>query len=176
MSAYEYLITLSIPRIEGFEDSVFQKMNGQSSNVYHPTVLAGINSATSSLDQAKEFVKIMLSTSVQDSPHDGLPINKKSLANLFAYDESQLGENGALYSMSRTTKDGKTSSMIIYPASPEDVKELERIIAELQTPYISDVVLEDAIISESSKYFNGDQDIDAAVKAVMDKVAIYMAE
>lgn len=25
MSAYEYLITLSIPRIEGFEDSVFQK-------------------------------------------------------------------------------------------------------------------------------------------------------
>ena len=176
MSAYEYLITLSIPRIEGFEDSVFQKMNGQSSNVYHPTVLAGINSATSSLDQAKEFVKIMLSTSVQDSPHDGLPINKKSLANLFAYDESQLGENGALYSMSRTTKDGKTSSMIIYPASPEDVKELERIIAELQTPYISDVVLEDAIITEGGKYFNGDQDIDAAVKAVMDKVAIYMAE
>ena len=176
MSAYEYLITLSIPRIEGFEDSVFQKMNGQSSNVYHPTVLAGINSATSSLDQAKEFVKIMLSTSVQDSPHDGLPINKKSLANLFAYDESQLGENGALYSMSRTTKDGKTSSMIIYPALPEDVKELERIIAELQTPYISDVVLEDAIITEGGKYFNGDQDIDAAVKAVMDKVAIYMAE
>ena len=176
MSAHEYLLLLSIPEIEGFEDSVFQRMDGQSSDVYHPTVLAGINSATSSLEQAKEFVKIMLSTSVQDSPHDGLPMNKKSLAKLFEYDESQLGENGGLYSMSRTNKEGKVNSMVIYPASTEDVKALERSIAELKTPYLRDTILEEAVITEGAKYFNDSQSIDAAVKAIMDKVAIYMAE
>lgn len=171
-----YLDVISLPRLEGFEDTVYQKMDGQSSNVYHPTVIAGINSASKSTEQAREFVRIMLGTSVQDVPHSGFPVNKKSLVKQFEYDESQLGDDGGLYYTSVSSKDGKEFHMTIYPASPEDVKALEKWIAGLKTPYLSDTVLEDAVTAEGGKYFEGSQDLDAAVKAVMDSVAIYMAE
>ena len=88
--------------------------------------------------------------------------------------------------------------MIIYPASPRCTKHnLNKFFCLIQTAcravntskhgwmiYITALpihfleyrVFKSAIITEGGKYFNGDQDIDAAVKAVMDKVAIYMAE
>ena len=66
--------------------------------------------------------------------------------------------------------------MVIYPAKQEDIKKLEDEIAKLNVPYLRDTVLEDAVLTEGEKYFNGSQDLDAAVKSIMNSVAIYMAE
>ena len=46
----------------------------------------------------------------------------------------------------------------------------------LDTPYLSDFVLEEAVYAQGTKYLEGEQDIDAAVKAIADSVGIYLSE
>lgn len=176
MDAFGYLDIISAPKMEGFEDTVCQKMTGQCANVYHPTVIVGINAATEDPEQAMELVRSMLSRSVQDTPHEGLPINKGSLAEQFAYDEEELGDDGGLYYMSSSGKDGKRLEMVIYPAQQEDIEELDRLIGQLDTPYLPDAVLEDVVLTVGGRYLSGDMELDEAVRSIKDRMAVYIAE
>ena len=176
MSASIYRDILSVPRIDGLEDTLIKLMSGQCGNVYHPASIAGINSATQNADAAKQFVGMMLGATVQEAMQFGLPINKKALPAQFAYDESELGDDGGQYYMGFSTKDGKSFDYTIYPVQQDGIDKLEAWIAQLDTPYLSDTVLEAAVYAEGAKYLEGTQDIDAAVKAIADSVEIYLYE
>lgn len=176
LDADYYRTILSVPRIEGYEDTSIKQLNGQSRNVYHPASIAGINTASSNTDAAKQFVQMMLDTTVQESMYLGIPVNKKALSAQFAYDESDIGDDGGQYYMSFSTKDGMHLEYTIYPVQQEGIDRLEKWIAELDTPYLSDTVLEAAVYTEGIRYLEGRQDIDAAVKAIADSVEIYLFE
>ncbi|MDE7323175.1 MAG: extracellular solute-binding protein [Lachnospiraceae bacterium] len=172
---YTYRAMLSVPRVEGFEDSAYKPLNGQSANVYHPESIVGINAATECSDQAKQFVGMMLGTTVQDNIQSGFPINRKSLASLFAYDESKLAEDGGQYSTSYTV-DGIDYRFTIYPVNKDGIDLLEQWIVGLDTPYQSDIVLENAVYAQGVEYIEGRQDIDETVARIMESVEIYLYE
>ena len=67
-------------------------------------------------------------------------------------------------------------SYTIYPVNQEGIDKLEAWIAQLDTPYLSDTVLEAVVYAEGTKYLEGTQDLDAAVKAIADSVEIYLFE
>jgi hypothetical protein len=119
---------------------------------------------------------MMLGATVQETMQFGLPVNKKALPVQFAYDESELGDDGGQYYMSFSTKDGTHFEYIIYPVKQEGIDKLEAWITQLDTPYLSDTVLETAIYTEGVKYLEGIQDIDATLKAIVDSVEIYLSE
>ncbi|MDE7478048.1 MAG: extracellular solute-binding protein, partial [Lachnospiraceae bacterium] len=171
-----YRDVVSIPRIEGLENTLMKLLSGQSSNVYHPASMAGINATTKNPDASKQFVSMMLSTTVQDSMQFGLPMNRKALPAQFAYDESDLGDDGGQFYMSFSTKDGESFDYTIYPVQQDGIDKLENWIKQLDTPYLSDTVLETVVYTEGAKYLEGIQDIDAAVKAIADSVEIYLFE
>lgn len=176
ISASSYRDLLSVPRIDGLEHTQIKLMSGQCDNVYHPASIAGINTATQNAEAAKQFVQMMLSAAVQETIEFGLPVNKKALPAQFAYDESELGDDGGQYYMSFSTKDGEHFSYTIYPVNQEGIDKLEAWIAQLDTPYLSDTVLEAAVYKEGAKYLEETQDIDTAVKAIADSVEIYLFE
>ncbi|MDE7323176.1 MAG: ABC transporter substrate-binding protein [Lachnospiraceae bacterium] len=176
VSAGTYRDMLSVPRIDGLEDTMIKLMSGQCDNVYHPASIAGINSATKNADAAKQFVGMMLGATVQETIQFGIPVNKKALPAQFAYDESDLGDDGGQYYMGFSMKDGKSFEYTIYPVNQDGIDKLEAWIAQLDTPYLSDTVLEAAVYAEGAKYLEGTQDIDAAVKAIVDSVEIYLYE
>ena len=176
MDAYTYRDMLSIPRAQGMEGTVFRPLNGQSSNVYHPASLAGISAAAKNPDAAAEFVRVMLGSTVQETLECGLPVNKKALPAQFAYEESELGEDGGQFYTSSSSKDGRGYKLTIYPVEQDGIDRLERWIAESDTPYLSNAVLEEAVYKEGAAYLEGRQDIDTAVKAVADSVEIYLYE
>ncbi len=176
ISASSYRDLLSVPRIDGLEHTQIKLMSGQCDNVYHPASIAGINTATQNAEAAKQFVQMMLGAAVQETIEFGLPVNKKALPAQFAYDESELGDDGGQYYMSFSTKDGVHFSYTIYPVNQEGIDKLEAWIAQLDTPYLSDTVLETVVYKEGAKYLEGTQDIDAAVKAIADSVEIYLFE
>ncbi|MDE7274579.1 MAG: ABC transporter substrate-binding protein [Lachnospiraceae bacterium] len=176
ITAYNYQSMLSVPRVEGFDDTVFRPLNGQSSNVYQPLSIAAINTATKNPDAAKQFVRMMLSTTVQGTVEFGVPVNKKALAAKYEYDESELEENGAQSAIAFSDADGLAFGYNIFPVDQEGIDQLEKWIAALDTPYLSDTVLEDAVYTQGAKYLEGTQDIDAAVKAIADSVEIYLSE
>lgn len=176
LTASTYQMMLSAPRVEGFDDTAFKVLDGQSSNVYRPLSIAGINTATKNPDAAKQFLHMMLSTTVQGTMEFGVPVNKKALAAAYAYDESELGEDGAQYSMSVSDADGLAFGYNIYPVDQEGIAQFEQWIAALDTPYLSDAVLEAAVYKQGAKYLEGKLDIDAAVKEIEDSVEIYLFE
>jgi len=176
ITAYNYQSMLSVPRVKGFDDTVFRPLNGQSSNVYQPLSIAGINTATKNPDAAKQFLRMMLGTSVQGTIEFGMPMNKKALAVRYEYDESELDEGGAQSAVSFSDADGLAFGYDIFPVDQEGIAQLEAWIAALNTPYLCDTVLEDAVYTQGAKYLEGTQDIDAAVKAIADSVGIYLYE
>ena len=176
ITAYNYQMILSAPQVEGFEDTTFKVLDGQSSNVYQPLSIAGINTATKNQDAAKQFLRMMLSTAVQGTMEFGLPVNKKALAAKYAYDESELGEGGIQSSISFSNADGLAFGYNIYPVDQEGIAQFEQWIAALDTQYLSDAVLEEAVYKQGAKYLEGKLDIDAAVKEIADSVEIYLSE
>lgn len=176
LTASTYQMILSAPRVEGFDDTAFKVLDGQGSNVYCPLSIAGINAATKNPDAAKQFLRMMLSTTVQGTMEFGLPVNKKALAAKYAYDESKLDEDGAQYSMAFSDEDGLAFGYNIYPVDQEGIAQFEQWIAALDTPYLSDAVLEEAVYKQGAKYLEGKLDIDAAVKEIADSVEIYLSE
>lgn len=176
MDAYVYRDLLSVPGIPGLENTVIRPMGGQDNNVYHPASLIGINAASNHIDAAKEFVSMMLGASVQESMQLGIPVNKKALPAQFAYDESELGEDGGQFYEGFSTKDGKSVHYTIYPVNQDGIDRLEQWIAELETPYLSDSVLEDVVYTEGARYLEGLQDIDETLQAITDSAGIYLYE
>lgn len=176
VSTSTYRDMVSVPKIKGLESTQIKLMSGQCSNVYHPGSIAGINTATKNADAAKQFVRMMLGATVQETMQFGIPINKKALPAQFAYDESELGDDGGQFYMGFSTKDGTHMSYTIYPVNQEGIDKLEAWIAQLDTPYLSDTVLEAVVYAEGTKYLEGTQDLDAAVKAIADSVEIYLFE
>lgn len=176
VDANTYRSTLSIPRVQGMEGTVIRPLSGQSSGVYHPASLVGISAAAENPDAAAEFVRVMLGSSVQKTLQFGFPINKTALPAQFAYEESDLGEDGGQFYISSSTKDGRGYEYTIYPVEQDGIDRLERWIAQMETPYLSDAVLEDVVYEEGTAYLEGRQDIDTAVKAIADSVEIYLYE
>lgn len=176
VDAYVYRDLLSVPGIPGLEGTVIRLLSGQSSNVYHPASLIGINAASKHIDEAKEFASMMLGATVQESMQFGLPVNKKALPAQFAYDESALGEDGGQFYAGFSTKDGRSVDYTVYPVNQDGIDRLEQWIAELDTPYLSDSVLEDAVYAEGVRYLEGVQDIDETLRAIVDSAGIYLYE
>lgn len=176
MDAWEYEEALSMPRMEGLENTVMKPLNGQAGNVYHPASIIGMNAAAENPHMAKQFVSVMLGADVQKVVPSGLPVNKKALPEQFAYEESALGENGEKGMAGFTMANGENFFYSIYPVNQEGIARLEQWIAQLDTPYLSDTVLESAVCTEGAAYLEGRQELDAAVAAIAERVEIYLAE
>lgn len=174
---FAYRDVLSVPKLAGLGDTVCRPLNGQSSNVYHPVTIAGINAAAKNADAAKQFVGIMLGEEVQDQIRfNAIPVNKNSLAEQFAYEEEDLGEDGGINYISMSDQNGNCFDYVIYPIGQEEIGELEKWIEGLDTPYLGDPVLQEAVYKEGAAYIEGMTDLDSAVKAIEDSVEIYLYE
>lgn len=53
---------------------------------------------------------------------------------------------------------------------------LEQWIAGLDTPYLGDTVLENAVYAEGIAYIEGRKELDKTVEAITDSVEIYLYE
>ena len=91
-------------------------------------------------------------------------------------DLSELGEGGVQSSISFSNADGLAFGYNIYPVDQEGIAQFEQWIAALDTQYLSDAVLEEAVYKQGAKYLEGKLDIDAAVKEIADSVEIYLSE
>lgn len=176
LAASDYEDMLSVSRVEGLENTTIKLLDGQSSRVYHPASVIGLNAASENPHTARQFVKMMLGYDVQKQMQFGLPVNKRALTEQFACKESDLGENGEKGMAGFTMPNGENFLYLIYPVDADDITRLEQWIACLDTPYLGDTVLENAVYTEGAAYLEGVQELDEAVSAIADSVEIYLYE
>ncbi len=172
---YGYYDLTSAAKVKGFEDTMLQRMNGQSSNVYLPRNMMGINAASERTEQAEKFLKLFLSREVQSSLGD-YSINKEALDQLFIPDQDLAGDDGLYGSIAMSNPDGLMISMNIYVASEEEIDDFKSWMETADTPYIEDSNLEETVFEEGSQFILGYQSLDEAVDAIEQRLALQMAE
>lgn len=172
---YSYSMCNSLDRKVGYEESRMESMQDRCSNVFMPQTMLGISAVSPQIDFARLFMDFFLSTSVQESCY-GFPINQEAYDKQFTPKEGDVGENGEYGSFSLSSQDGESISYEFY--WPEDAKiaELKAEIASVNTAYIHDEVLEDAVFKRGASYIRGELTLDRALDEIENEIAIYMAE
>ncbi len=171
---YGYCDLTSAAKTKGFEDTMLKPMEGQSSHIYLPQNMMGINAASSRIERAEDFLKLFLSKEVQKSI-GYYTINKEALDEMFV-PEWELGPNGEYGGVSMSTAEGLEASMTFYFPTEEELATFRGWMETADTPYIEDSLLEETVFQEGSAFILGDQSLDEAVNAIEQKLAIYLAE
>lgn len=173
---YTMMSLFSLAKTKGFESAGFDIMNGQSTNVFHPVNILGINASSANQDKAIAFLQTMLSAEQQKQVYQGFPMNKTALEQMLVDDPDQIDSDGVYSYWSSTGDNSVTIEGKTYWFTEEEKDLLRNWIAQATTPFLKDTVLEDAVLNEGSKYICGEQDIDTTVQTIVQSTAIYMTE
>lgn len=171
-----YAEIISIHKVNGYENTVWSVMNGQSSNVFGAGTLLGISAASKHPEQAEDFIKLCLGKENQAAIWTGFPVNQAAFEQIFVPEENQVDENGAFSWESMGNPDGERISFVSYWPDEKQKEEIRNCIGKAAVPYIENKMLEDAVYEEGGGYLQGMRSLEDALNSIEKRVALYMAE
>lgn len=174
-SQYEYTQMISIDKNKEFENTKAVPMQGQCSQVFKPSTMLAVSAASRQPEAALEFMDAFLSADVQ-GVYDGLPINQNAYDIQFTPNPEYLGENGEYGSWVSSDADGNRVSFQSFWASDDEIADFKKKLSMVNTAYIPDMMLENAVFTQGISYMRGEQSMDETLDAIEKAVAIYMAE
>ncbi len=145
-------------------------------NVFIPSTIAGISSRCREKEGAGEFLKFLLSQDAQDtSMGGGFPVNKESFRKgLTSNDELGFGTLG----WSVTDEDGTIEDVSFDVVNPsgEEQEDFLSLVESLDTPSLTDAVIEDLIQDIAGRCVSGEISVEDAVSEIQQKMSLYLAE
>lgn len=174
-SSYNYMQMMSFDKVKGLEETKVAPVQGQCSNVFEPYTMLGISAASEQTDLAYGFMDVFLSAEAQGA-YAGLPLNQAAFDKQFVPNEEYLGENGEYGGVATMDEEGNMIDFTIYWPSDEQIAALREEMATVNTAYVPDQMLEDAVFKEGIGYMNGTQSLEQALDGIEKAVSIYMAE
>lgn len=165
----------SIQKIEGFEDVEWVPMKGQGGNVFCAETLLSINAASENIELAEDFLKVCLGKENQSYLYDSLAVNETAYEESFQLPD-EAGSDGRWGSVVTDGEDGERIVLIYYWPTEEEVSRYKAYIEELDTAYIENDVVENAVYEEGAAYLLGTKNLEEAVDAIEKKVSIYLSE
>ncbi|MEG2672006.1 MAG: extracellular solute-binding protein [Ruthenibacterium sp.] len=124
---------------------------GLSEGAYLPNTLLAVSAASQKQAEALDFVRTMLSESVQDAyAEDGMPVRQSSLDKMLV---RNAGNEKSAYK-----------------------GDIAALLKTLKTPVLMDSIVFDKISVHAEKLCKGTETLDEAVKGVQNDLAIYLAE
>lgn len=144
---------------------------GQAQNVFIPTQIVGVSAKSSRPEDAKEFVKFLLSSEAQQIDQgSGIPVNTTAFDALCTQDKDS-GGGVAMFD----EDGGSVYLQIIWPDEAEFAA-LKEKISQLSTPSLEDSVISSTVAEEGKPYLEGTADVKTAVDNIMKKVNLYLSE
>ena len=182
-NTYSFQEAVSVNRIEGYEDMRVTPLDGHCSHVFIPDVMVGINASSSHREEAEAFFDVLMSKDLQQLHYDGIVVNQAAMENKLTTDWVILTNSGMKVeygevssSIAASTGDGREFYMEIYMPTREEYQELYDILCELNTPYLAESVVEEAIVEFGAQYLSEYLSLEKAVQKIKSKVDLYMAE
>ena len=169
-SAYAELT--SVPQTKGYEDNILKPLNGQCSNVFYADTLVGINAASQNMTHAEGLLKTLAGADKISGV--GFQVNKAAFEKcLYPEDfESEFKSYAAV-----GFGDGvEVLYMDVYWFGKTLEKRLRNWMETVDTPYIGNDLLEEAVYTAGADYFEGQISLEEALAEVEKSMAIYMAE
>lgn len=180
---YGYMEMLSLKYCEGLEDVEMKSFDGMSAGVFEPAVLVGLNASAGHQEDAERFFDILMGYEVQNLLYDGFTVNDAALKSRLS-PQWQIFQNSGMdmdygevcSSLGGTTGDGREWYLEIHMPTKEEFEKLYNLCHSVKTPYLKDPVVESAVIESGAQYLAGYLSEEEAVRKIMAKVEIYMAE
>ena len=166
---------LSLKKERGYEGTQVIPMQEQDSRVFMPKSMLAINAASEQIGAAKGFMDVFLSVDVQ-SGYDGYPLNRAAFDMLFPSDETKMGPGRERGTIIITSEEGIQFTYDYSWPTDDEIAIYKEQIAALNTAYISDSVLEEAVFGNGIDYINGQQTLEETLDKIEKAAAIYMAE
>lgn len=182
-SLYGYQEVLSIKYSDGFSDVGVKSFDGMSHGVFEPSVLVGLNASSTHQTEAEQFFDVIMGIQVQSLLYNGFMVNRTALERQLSPQWDIFGNGGmnvdygeVSSSIGGSDGNGKEYHLDIYMPTKEEFQELYNLCCKLDTPYVADWVVEEAVIDIGAQYLSGYLTLDEAVRKIMAKVEIYAAE
>ena len=180
---YGYQEMLSLKYCEGLEDVEMKSFDGMSAGVFEPAVLVGLNASAGHQEDAERFFDILMGYEVQNLLYDGFTVNDAALKSRLS-PQWQIFQNSGMdmdygevcSSLGGTTGDGREWYLEIHMPTKEEFEKLYDLCSSVKTPYLKDPVVESAVIEIGAQYLAGYLSKEEAVRKIMSKTEIYMAE
>ena len=173
---YDMLTTLA----EQDETFGFDTWNGQVKNGFYTTTLAGIGANSMENETAVEFYRYLFSKEFQDTDvYDGLPVNMASFEKLKENPRAGLvdgQDERAAGAISSSTQDGKSFGIELLWPTEEEFEKLKGIVSNVSGVTTGDEVIEDTVYEIGARALEGGITPKEAVKEIVKKSAIYLAE
>lgn len=166
---------VSIQQIAGFEEVDWMPMEGQGGHTFLAESLLGINAASEHMELAEDFLKVCLSKENQSYLYKGIPVNRAALDGKFQTPED-LGSDGMYGSVVTDGEDGNLIILIYYWPKEEEISRYMKYVEALDTAYIENDIVENAVYEEGAAYFQEMKSLEEAVDNIEKKVSIYLSE
>lgn len=156
------------------KDSGYKTLDGQASKVFVPGTMIGISSKAANKESAEKLASFMLSKDAQTvSQGGGFPVNKAAFDHIFT---DEAGNSVPAMAISTVSDSGVDLSLELKWPTEEQAEEFKKLAEGLTTPANMDSMIREAVNSAADDCLNGITSIDEAVKAVMQKVNLYLSE
>lgn len=170
-----YNMFTSIQRIEGFENTGWMTMKGQSDNVFWAETLLGISTASNHQERAKDFVKTCYGKENQTSLYYGLPVNRGAFEE-YITPKDLVDDSGVCGSYILSNDEGLYVHLEVYWPDEALLAEFRKCMEEADTAYLKNDLIEYAVYEEGIAYIQGTKSLDEAVEGIGKKISLYMAE
>lgn len=168
------------------EDITYALINGQTSGIFVPKNLMGINAKSDNKEIAKKFISYLLSEESQSKEsYDGLPINKAAFDKMseYPYADDFVGENGEPYSEGQSIgtwgfsdENGTIVELEMYWPTKEYFNIFKSEVESLKTPVTVNTIVLQEVSKAFDKYANGNGNLDEVVKSIGDNIDLILAE
>lgn len=145
-------------------------------NVFVPEVVVGISSQSGETEGAKEFVRFLLSKDAQASNLNvAFPVNRAGFTEEISAEPAEsIASVNTVYE-----EDDGTIREISYDVKGLANEEKERfldIVEKLDTPALTDAVIEELVISQTAECLAGHITVEDALNAINQKMNLYLQE
>lgn len=156
------------------KDSTYKPLDGQASKIFVPSTMIGISSKAVNKESAEKLAAFMMSKDAQTvSQGGGFPVNKAAFEELFNNDSKS---DEPMMSISTVSESGVDLSIDMKWPTEEQAKQFKSFVEGLTTPSNTDSMIREAVSGAAADCLNGITSVDEAVKAVMQKVNLYLSE
>lgn len=155
--------------MEKVSNSAVTHLPGTAVKAFIPADIAAINANTPKKEKAENFLKLLLSSELQQVDlRRGFPVNIAGL------NQSMVERDDIMFGLSSSTR--PEEDLVGGMPTIQAQEKIRDLCLAVETPYLLDSVLTEMILEEAEGYFTGQKTVEQAVKDIKERTRIYLAE
>lgn len=159
---------------ETIGDGVCHSFSKEGHGVFVPCTIAGISSKGKNQEDAKAFLRYLLSGKAQGGFfEDGFSINKTVFD---AEAEKEINHGNEASYLTISNENGETVDLTLRGITKDQTDALKKILEEADTPAITDSALQAVFIEQGVNVLKGTATAQEAAKEIVQKVNLYLSE